>query len=204
MTQIFDEQGNQVPVTVLQAGPCIVVGLRSAERDGYSAAQVGLVEHIPAKRLSRPRRGQFEKHNLPPLRHVKEFAIEGEAAPALGDKVMAGLFQPSDRVDVVGVSKGKGFQGVVRRYGFRGGRATHGSMFHRAPGSIGQSSFPSRVFPGMRGPGHMGHRRVTVKNLEIVKVDEENNMLVVKGSVPGARGTYLVIRRSRAGSRTRS
>jgi large subunit ribosomal protein L3 len=204
MTQVFDEQGNQVPVTVLQAGPCVVVGVRSQDRDGYRAAQVGLVEHIPAKRLSKPRRGQFEKHDLPPMRHVREFRIDGEDTPALGDKLNASLFQPADRVDVVGVSKGKGFQGVIKRHGFSGGRASHGSMFHRAPGSIGASAYPSRVYPGMRGPGHMGHRRVTVKNLEVVRVDEENNMLVVKGSVPGARGSYLVIRRSQKARRNGS
>ncbi|MGD8376551.1 MAG: 50S ribosomal protein L3 [Acidobacteriota bacterium] len=204
MTQVFDEQGRQIPVTVLQAGPCVVVGLRSVERDGYEAAQVGLVEHKRARKLSKPRRGQFEKHKLPPMRHVKEFAIEGEAAPALGDQVSAALYQPADRVDVIGVSKGKGFQGVIKRHGFGGGRATHGSMFHRAPGSIGPSAYPSRVYPGMRGPGQMGHRRITIKNLEVVQVDEEKNMLVVKGSVPGSRGTYLMIRRSKKGAAARS
>jgi large subunit ribosomal protein L3 len=204
MTQVFDGHGNQIPVTVLKAGPCLVVGLRSAERDGYRAAQVGLVEHLPAGRLSKPRRGQFEKHKLPPLRHVREFRIEGDRAPAVGEEVNAGLFQPADLVDVIGISKGKGFQGVVKRHGFRGGAATHGSMFHRAPGSIGASAFPSRVFPGMRAAGHMGDRRVTVKNLEVVRVDAENHMLVVKGSVPGARGAYLLIRRSRKAKRDAS
>ena len=195
MTQVFDEAGNHIPVTVLEVGPCIVVGLRTSDRDGYQAAQVGLVEHLPAHRLSKPRRGQFEKHGLPPVRHVKEFGLVGDS-PAVGDQVLVSLFEPADRVDVIGVSKGKGFQGVMKRHGFSGGRATHGSMFHRQPGSIGQSSYPSRVFPGMKGPGHMGHRRITVKNLEVVQVDEANNMLVVKGPVPGARGTYLEIRQS--------
>lgn len=197
MTQVFDEQGRQIPVTVLQAGPCVVVGLRSVERDGYEAAQVGLVEHKRARKLSKPRRGQFEKHKLPPMRHVKEFAIEGEAAPALGDQVSAALFQPADRVDVIGVSKGKGFQGVIKRHGFGGGRATHGSMFHRAPGSIGQSAWPSKVLRGMRGPGHMGSRRVTTKNLTVVSIDAEKNLLLVRGAVPGARGCTVIIRKSK-------
>jgi large subunit ribosomal protein L3 len=197
MSQMFDEAGRFVPVTVLQAGPCVVVGLRSPERHGYLAAQVGLVEHLPGGRLSKPRRGQFEKHGLPAFRHVREFGVIGDQIPAVGDAVSAALFQPSDRVDVIGVSKGKGFQGVIRRHHFRGGAATHGSMFHRAPGSIGASSFPSRTFPGMRAAGHMGHRQVTVKNLRVMRVDEANNLLVVKGAIPGARGTPLVIRRSR-------
>jgi len=130
------------------------------------------------------------------MRHVKEFRVEGDSGPAVGDQVLATIFEPLDLVDVVGLSKGKGFQGVMKRHGFHGGKASHGSMFHRAPGSIGQSSYPSRVFPGMRGPGQMGHKRITVKNLEIVQVDGDRNLLLVRGAVPGARGTYLVIRRS--------
>ena len=197
MTQLFDEQGNQIPATVLEAGPCMVVGLRTTDRDGYRAVQVGLVEHLPAGRISRPRRGQFAKHDLTPLRHVREFEVVGEGdGPAVGDQVLASIFQPSDLVDVVGVSKGKGFQGVIRRHGFSGGRASHGSMFHRAPGSIGAAAYPARVFPGKKGPGQMGNRRVKVKNLQVVKVDEEKNVLVVKGAVPGARGTLLMISRS--------
>jgi len=204
MSQLFDEHGRHVPVTVLQAGPCLIVGLRSPEANGYRAAQVGLVQHLPGNRISKPRRGQLEKHGLPPVRHIKEFAIAGEQAPAVGDKISAALFQPQDLVDVIGLSKGKGFQGVVKRHHFRGGAATHGSMFHRAPGSIGQSSFPSRVFPGMRAAGHMGHKQITVKNLEVVRVDEANNLLVVRGAVPGARGTYLVIRRSQRPPKARA
>lgn len=196
MTQVFDDQGNHVPVTVIQAGPCIVVGHRNQARDGYEAVQLGLVEHLPPGRISKPRRGQFEKHKLPPFRHVLEFPVSGEEKPAIGEKFLADLFQPTDLVDVIGTSKGKGFQGVMKRHGFGGGKATHGSMHHRGPGSIGQSAFPSRVFRGMRGPGHMGHRRITVKNLEIIQVDAEKNMLVIKGAVPGAPGTYLTIRRS--------
>ncbi len=196
MTQVFDEKGKQIPVTVVQAGPCVVVGHRQKERDGYEAVQIGLVEHIPAKRLSKPRRGQFDKHKLPALRHVKEFTASGDEMPAIGDKVLADLFQPSEWVDVIGESKGKGFQGVMRRHGFSGGNATHGSMFHRKPGSIGQAAYPSRVFPGTRLPGQMGNKRITVKNLEVIQVDAEKNLLVVKGAIPGARGAYLTIRRS--------
>ncbi len=196
MTQLFDESGRQIPVTVLQAGPCVVVGLRVPERDGYAAAQVGLVEHRPASRISKPQRGQMEKHGLPPMRHVREFRVEGDEGPAIGDKVLVSLFQPADRIDIIGVSKGKGFQGVMKRHGFRGGKASHGSMFHRRPGSIGQASYPSRVFPGIRGPGHMGAERVTVKNLEVIRVEEDSNLLVVKGAVPGSRGSYVMIRRS--------
>jgi len=196
MTQVFDTQGNHVPVTVIQAGPCVVVGLRVPERDGYQAAQVGLVEHLPASRLSKPRRGQMEKHGLPPMRHVKEFPVQGESGPAVGDQLLATIFEPLDLVDVIGLSKGKGFQGVMKRHGFHGGKASHGSMHHRGPGSIGQASYPSRVFPGVRGPGQMGHKQITVKNLQVVQVDGDRNLLLVRGAVPGARGTYVVIRRS--------
>ncbi|TDI12983.1 MAG: 50S ribosomal protein L3 [Acidobacteria bacterium] len=196
MTQVFDDQGNHVPVTVIQAGPCVVVGHRNQTRDGYEAVQIGLVEHIAAARLSKPRRGQFEKHKLPPMRHVQEFLVVGGEKPAVGEKFLADLFQPLDLVDIIGNSKGKGFQGVMKRHGFGGGKATHGSMHHRGPGSIGQSAYPSRVFRGMKGPGQMGNRRITVKNLEVVQVDAEKNMLVIKGAVPGAPGAYLTIRRS--------
>lgn len=203
MTQVFDEKGRHVPVTVLQAGPCIVVGHRVPQRDGYRAVQVGLVEQVPPARISKPRQGQLTKHKLPPLRRIREFSVDGEEMPAVGEKVVANLFQPSDRVDVIGESVGKGFQGVIKRHGFAGGRATHGSMFHRAPGSIGASAFPSRVFPGTRGAGQMGNRRVTVKNLEVIQVDGERNLLLVKGAIPGSRGSYLVIRRSRRGAKSR-
>jgi large subunit ribosomal protein L3 len=175
----------------------VVVGHRQPEREGYQAVQVGLVEHIPSSRLSKPRRGQFDKHKLPPMRHIKEFQAAGEEMPPVGEKVLADLFAPSDLVDIIGDSKGKGFQGVMRRHGFSGGRATHGSMFHRAPGSIGCSAYPSRVFRGTKLPGQMGNRRVTVKNLEVVQVDAEKNLLVIKGAVPGAPGSYLTIRRSK-------
>jgi len=201
MTQLFREDGAVVPVTVLKAGPCVVVGMKTREKDGYEAVQLGLVEKFSKSRLTKPRRGMFEKNNLAPLKTLREFkysATEKPDAVKIGDQVLVDLFTPPGYVDVVGVSKGKGFQGVMKRHHFRGGAATHGSMFHRAPGSIGSSAYPSRVFKGMRMGGHMGSDRVTVKNLEIVRVDLENNLLMVKGAIPGARGTLILIRKARA------
>jgi large subunit ribosomal protein L3 len=197
MTQIFREDGGIVPVTVLQAGPCVVVGKRTREKDGYEAIQLGLVEEFSKSRLTKPRRGFFDKNKVAPLRTMREFRYEGEAAD-IGESVKVDLFTETGFVDVVGLSKGKGFAGVMKRHHFGGGRATHGSMFHRAPGSIGQSAYPSRVFKGTRMPGQMGSSRVTVKNLEIVQVDLEKNLLMVKGAVPGARGSLLMIRKARA------
>ncbi len=199
MTQVFDEEGAAIPCTVLQVGPCVVVQRREAVRDGYEAVQLGLVEAAKVKNVAKARQGHFAKAGLPPTRRLKEFRLlPGGDAPAVGDKVLVSLFKSTDRVDVVGVSKGKGFQGVMKRHHFRGGAASHGSMFHRAPGSVGSSAFPSRTFRGMRMGGRMGGDRVTVKNLEVLRVDEGNNLLVVKGAVPGARGAYLAVRRSRA------
>ena len=201
MTQLFRDDGAVVPVTVLKAGPCVVVGRRTKEKDGYEAVQLGLVEHFSKSKLTKPRRGMFEKNSLAPLRTLREFRMAGGPQPEevkIGDRVMVDLFAPPGYVDVVGMSKGKGFQGVMTRHNFRGGAATHGSMFHRAPGSIGSSAYPSRVFKGMRMGGHMGADRVTVKNLEIVRVDLENNLLLVRGAVPGARGALLMIRKARA------
>src|SRR5262245_7800638 len=197
MTQVFREDGAVVPVTVLKAGPCVVVGARTREKDGYEAVRLGLVEESSRSKMTRPRRGVFEKHNLPPLKTLPEFA-RGEAEVKIGDRVMVDMFSPAGYVDVIGTSKGKGFAGVMKRHHFRGGAATHGSMFHRAPGSIGSSAYPSRVFKGMRMGGHLGSDRVTVKNLEVVRVDLENNLLMVKGAVPGARGTLLLIRKARS------
>jgi len=198
MTQVFDEEGSAVPCTVLQVGPCVVVQKREKGRDGYEAVQLGLVEAIKVKGVSRPRKGHFDKASLPPTRRLREFRLLAGDAPAMGDKVLVTLFKVKDHIDVIGVSKGKGFQGVMKRHHFRGGAASHGSMFHRAPGSIGSSAYPSRTFRGMRMGGRMGGDRVTVKNLEVVRVDEEHNLLVVRGAVPGARGAYLSVRRSRA------
>lgn len=199
MTQLFDPEGSVVPCTVLQVGPCVVVQRRERSRDGYEAVQLGFVESVRARKVGRPREGHFAKANLPPTRRLREFRVlPGAELPAVGEKVLVSQFKARDRVDVIGESKGKGFQGVMVRHHFRGGAASHGSMFHRAPGSIGSSAYPSRTFRGMRMAGHMGAVRVTVKNLEVVRVDEEHNLLVVKGAVPGARGAYLTVRRSRA------
>ncbi len=199
MTQVFDGDGNVVPVTVLQAGPCVIVQKKTAEKDGYQAVQLGLVEARKAPRVNRPLEGHFEKAQVPPTRLLKEFRFEeGEEELEVGQQVLAkDVFQVNEKVDVSGRSIGRGFQGVVKRHGFRGGRATHGSMFHRAPGSIGASAHPSRVYPGMRGPGHMGDAKVKVLRLRVVQVDEEKNLLLVKGAVPGSRGGYVIITRSR-------
>lgn len=200
MTQIFEEDGTLVPVTVVQAGPCLVVQRKTTEVDGYEAVQLGLVEDRPPRKVNKPQSGHFAKAGVAAMRRLVEFSLdEGEEASP-GDQVKAGIFAADDYVDVVGTSKGKGFQGVVKRHGFAGGRATHGSMFHRAPGSVGQSAFPSRVFPGVRLPGQTGDKRVTAKNLKVVKVDEENNLLYIKGAVPGARQGYLAIRRAKKGA----
>jgi large subunit ribosomal protein L3 len=194
MTQVYAEDGRAIPVTVIQAGPCVVVQLKSKEKDGYASVQLGLVEDRKVKRTSKAMKGHFDKAKLPPCRVLREFEADGEELK-VGDKVSVELFAPGDVVDVVGVSKGKGFQGVVKRHHFRGGDATHGSMFHRAPGGIGASAYPSRVIKGLRAAGHMGADRVTAKNLTVVRVDAGANTLVVKGSVPGAGGGYVVIRK---------
>ena len=200
MTQLFDERGQVIPVTVLRTGPCVVVQKKTPEKEGYSALQLGLVEPATRfRRLTRGVKGHLRQAGSPRTRILREFAYEETEGATLkvGDEVLAHqVFQADDTVNVVGTSKGRGFQGVIKRHGFGGGRATHGSMFHRAPGSIGQSASPSRVFPGTRGPGRMGNKRVTIRNLQVVKVDQENNLLLVKGSVPGSRAHYLTIVRS--------
>ena len=199
MTQVFAEDGRVVPCTVLQAGPCIVVQKRTKNIDGYDAVQLGLVEFIKPQRVNKPRTGHFKKANVAPLRFLREVRLEESAEETnVGDRVLVDRFQPGEIVDVSGVSKGKGFQGGVKRWHFRGGDATHGSMFHRAPGSIGASSFPSRVWPGQHMPGHMGNQRVTAKNLRVVKVDADENLLLVEGSVPGPNGAYITIRKAKA------
>ena len=196
MTQVFEESGRVVPVTVVEAGPCVVVQRKNGDRDGYDAVQLGLVDGKSAKKARKPMRGHHEKAGVPPTRLLREFRVTAGDTLKPGDPVSVAIFEGVTQVDVVGTSKGKGFQGVIRRHGFGGGRATHGSMFHRAPGSIGQSAFPSRVLRGMRAPGHMGDRRITVKNLAVVRVDAERNLLLVRGSVPGAMGALLIIRRA--------
>ena len=201
MTQVFTEDGAALPVTVLKAGPCVVVQQKTIERDGYSSVQLGLVEDKPA-RVTKAVAGHYARAKVPPTRVRREikFDADGET-PKEGEQVLVSLFSEGDQVDVIGFSRGRGFQGVVKRHGFSGGRATHGSMFHRAPGSIGQSSYPSRVFKGMRGPGHMGDEQVTTRNMRVVQVDSENHQLVVKGAVPGAPGGYVVIRKAVAPKR---
>jgi large subunit ribosomal protein L3 len=193
MTQIYGDDGLAVPVTVILAGPCVVVQRKTQERDGYVAAQLGLVEERKVKRVNKPMKGHFAKASLPPCRVLREVAVEGADEVKVGDKVQAGIFAVGETVAVTGISKGKGFQGVVKRHHFRGGAATHGSMFHRAPGSIGASAYPSRVLKGMLAAGHMGSRRSTSKSVKVVGVDAEKGTLLVRGSVPGAGGGLLLI-----------
>lgn len=198
MTQLFADDGRVIPVTVLKAGPCVVVQRKTTENDGYEAVQLGLVEFVKPQRVNKPRGGHFKKHNVPPVRLLREFRLaDGKDEAKAGDKVLVEeVFKPEDRVDVIGVSKGRGWAGVVRRYHFRGGNASHGSMFHRAPGSIGASSYPSRVWPGQRMAGQMGNKRATVRSLRVVKVDAEEHLLLVRGAVPGANGGYVLIQAS--------
>jgi large subunit ribosomal protein L3 len=198
-TQIFTADGATVPVTVVEAGPCVVVQRRTRSKDGYEAVQLGLVEAKPPRKVTKAMQGHFKKADVTPTRRVAEFALSSDEELNPGDQVKVSIFKESEYVDVVGTSKGKGFQGVVKRHGFRGGRATHGSMFHRAPGSIGGSSHPSRVYPGMRAAGRMGGERVTVKNLLVVKIDEEKNLIYLRGAVPGAPNAYVAIQRAKRG-----
>jgi large subunit ribosomal protein L3 len=199
MTQVFAEDGALVPVTVIQAGPCMVVQKKTTEKDGYDAVQIGLVEKISNRRVTQAMRGHFEKAGVQPVRTLAEVPYSGDAN--VGDRVQVDIFNAGDAIDVIGTSKGKGFQGVVRRHGFGGGRESHGSMFHRAPGSIGASAFPSRVMKGMRMGGRMGGDQVTVKNLRVAKVDAENNLLYVRGAVPGGRNGLVFVRFSKNGKR---
>ena len=196
MTQVFDDQGRLVPVTLIKAGPCVVTQVRTAERDGYSAVQIGLVERVSRKKVGKAIRGICEKADVAPLKTFAEFRLRpGQEPPAHGAKILCDIFAPGDHVDVIAKSKGKGFQGVVKRHGFRGGAATHGSMFHRAPGSIGASEEPSRVLKNTRMGGHLGDATVSVKNLEIVHVDAEAGLIAVRGAVPGARHGLVRVRR---------
>jgi large subunit ribosomal protein L3 len=194
MTQIFNEKGQVVPVTVIQAGPCVVVQRKTSSTDGYEAVQVGFVDPQGGKRASKAEKGHCEKNGVAPLRVLRELKVEAGSELKAGDSILVTQFEEKGKVHVTGISKGKGFAGVMKRHHFKGGRASHGSMFHRAPGSIGGSSYPSRVWPGMRMPGHMGSEQVTVRNLEIAKVDVENNLLLIKGAVPGPKGGYVVIK----------
>lgn len=197
MSQLFGPGGSVQPVTVIKAGPCVVVQAKSVEKDGYQSVQLGLVEDRPA-RVDKPTAGHFKKAGVPPTRVRRELTLaKGADALKPGDQVLvASVFKGGDRVDVIGTSRGHGFQGVVKRHNFAGGAATHGSMFHRAPGSIGASSYPSRVIKGMKAAGHMGHERVTTRNLRVERVDGDGHLLMLRGAVPGARGSYVVIRRA--------
>lgn len=190
MTQLFSSDGRLVPVTVIEAGPCCVVQVKTVERDGYPAVQVGFIEETKIKKQTKPRAGVFKKAGVKVYRILKEFSIDG---PKAGDFIRVDSFSKGDVVQVAGVSKGKGFQGVMKRHRFKGGPDTHGSMFNRAPGSIGASSFPSRVWRGQRMAGHMGNRRVTVRNLEVFDVKPEQNIMLIKGAIPGAPETIIEI-----------
>jgi len=201
MTQLFDNDGTVHPATVLKAGPCVVAQVKTAQSDGYEAVQLGFVEAKPTKE-NKAMQGHFKKAGVPPTRVRREVKLKADGEPAKpGDQVTVSIFADGERVDVIGTSRGKGFQGVVKRHHFAGGRATHGSMFHRAPGSIGASSYPSRVVRGMRMGGHMGAGRVTVRNVKVLRVDAENNLLLIEGSVPGGPNGIVLIRKAVAAKR---
>jgi large subunit ribosomal protein L3 len=215
MTQLFDDKGEVRPVTVLQAGPCVVTQKKSPIKDGYESVQIGLVEFVKGSRLTKPMAGHFAKNNLPPVKFMREFPLVVETAAKaaenaesngggvkVGDKVLVDIFQDDKFVDVSGTSKGRGFAGVVKRHKFGGGAASHGSMF-QIPGSIGSSAFPSRVFKGMRMSGHMGVDKVTVRNLRIVGIDLDDNLLMVEGAVPGPRDGYVLISKAKKPPRER-
>jgi len=212
MTQMFDDKGEVHPVTVLKAGPCVVTQLKTLAKDGYDAAQIGLVEFVKASKVNKAMTGHFAKSNVPPARVTKEVAIDPPAQGAAesaesngvkaGDRVLVDIFADEQFVDVIGTSKGRGFAGVIRRHAFGGGPKSHGHMF-QVQGSIGASSFPSRVFPGQRMPGHMGHDQVTVRNLRIRGIDVDENLLMVEGAVPGPRDGYVLISKAKAPPRER-
>ena len=196
MTQLLQDDGTVVPVTVIQAGPCVVVQKKTVEKDGYEAVQLGFVEFVKPKRVNKPMTGHFKKTNAAPVRVLRETRANGDKAPNAGDKILVDIFNADELVDVIGTSKGRGFAGLIKRHHFRGGRATHGSMFHRAPGSIGASAYPSRVVKGMRMAGHLGNSRVTVRNMRVARVDQENNLLFVRGAVPGPTGGYVLVEKT--------
>lgn len=196
MSQIFSPEGKMIPVTLIQAGPCVVTQLKTEEKDGYQALQMGLIEKVSPKRVNKCIKGHLNKAGMPPLRKLAEVPVAKIENIKPGDKITAGdVFKENEAIDVTGTTKGKGFQGVVKRHRFHGGSATHGSKTHRKPGSIGASSYPSRVFKGTRMGGRMGGDTNTTRNLKIVKIDKENNLIVVKGCVPGCNGSYLLIKK---------
>ena len=198
MTQVFEEDGRVVPATVIKTGPCIVVQKKVKEKDKYDTMQLKLIKFIHPSRVKKPRAGHFKKAEVPPVRILREFRFDDSEEPLkVGDQILVNqVFSPDDAVDVIGTSKGRGFAGLIKRHHFAGGAASHGSMFHRAPGSIGASAFPSRVLPGMRAAGHMGNARVTVQNLRVVRVQDQENLLVVRGAVPGRNGGYVIVRKA--------
>jgi len=196
MTQLFAEDGKVIPVTVISAGPCVVVQKKDIDNDGYESVQLGY-EDIPERKANKPQKGHFAKANAPLKRHLKEFRLENAAQMNVGDVVTADVFAEGDKVDVTGISKGKGYAGVVKRYGQAKLRATHGvGPVHRSIGSVGANSDPSRIFKGKRMPGHMGAEQVTVQNLDVVKVDAENNIIVIKGAIPGPKGGLVYLKDS--------
>ncbi len=207
MTQIFDDRGDIHPVTVLKAGPCVITQLKTLAKDGYDAAQIGYVDFIKASKVNKAMTGHFAKSDVPPVRMMKEVPVEvakegDEAAVKAGDRILVDIFNDDKFVDIIGTSKGRGFAGVVRRHGFGGGPKAHGHMF-QVQGSIGASSFPSRVFPGQRMPGHMGHAQITVRNLRIRGIDVDDNLILVEGAVPGPRDGYVLISKAKAPPRER-
>lgn len=198
MTQVFRADGQVVPVTLLKAGPCVVVQRKTPSTDGYDAVQLGLVEFVKAQRTNKPATGHLKKASVDGVRFLREIRLSpGDGDFKQGDRILVDQFKPTDKVDVIGVSKGKGFGSIIKRHNFKGGPGSHGSMFHRAPGSIGASSFPSRVFPGTRMAGQLGDQQVTIRNLEVVQIDTEDNVLMVKGAVPGPNGAYVLVRRAK-------
>jgi large subunit ribosomal protein L3 len=196
MTQVFEGDGTVVPATVIKAGPCVVIQAKAMQTDGYEAVQLGLVDETSPK-SNKATTGHFKKAGVPPTRVRREVRLKaGSEAVKAGDQVLVNIFNAGDRVDVIGTSRGHGFQGVMKRHHFAGGDATHGSMFHRAPGSIGASSFPSRVVKGMRAAGRMGGDRITTRNIKVVSLDADNHLLIVRGAVPGAPGSIVIVRRA--------
>ena len=193
MTQIFDEKGNVIPVTVIEAGPCVVAQVKTVETDGYDALQLGFGE-IKEKHINRPERGHFAKSKIENKKHLREFRLESIEGVKVGDEIKADVFQVGEKVDIQGTSKGKGFQGVIKRHGQHRGPMGHGSMYHRRPGSMGATSTPGRVFKGKKLPGHMGRKTITIQNLDVISVDMDKNVILVKGSVPGCKGAILKIK----------
>ena len=193
MTQIFDEKGNVIPVTVIEAGPCVVAQVKTVETDGYSAVQLGFGDVIE-KKMNKPEKGHFAKANVANKKHLREFKLDDAQNLKVGDEIKADVFVAGDKIDVQGITKGKGFQGVIKRHGQSRGPMGHGSMYHRRPGSMGSTSTPGRVFKGKKLPGHMGVATVTIQNLDVVRVDMDKNVILVKGSVPGNKGAILKIK----------